>query len=357
VVRSRITAGQLSTSALQSTQADIYLTQVLYASAAELTQDGTAHCAQTPPLKTVTGTVSGVPAGAYGIMSFGYTSEIFDGSSPTNPVLFSVPPGPQDFLGSRVINPGAAPDKLLLMRNLNIPDGGSLPAIDYNGASSFAPATATVTITGAAAGEVLETYVDLVTANGIGGMWSDMGPSPATTRTWAGLPTAVMMTTDYHGLTVFAGPQDNPFDFRVTLRFVGPVSNQTVALGAALTLPTTAQVAAGAYPRYRFQGPLPAEYNSGVTVTLAGGQESANFYGITATNGYLAAAGNALAYDFTMADISTVAGFPLAARLLAGNNLLHVSAYGFNAPGIFDPEPVLNSEFKAAAKSTTIIVP
>ena len=357
-VRRRITAGPLTTSALPTTQADVYLTQVLYATSAELTQDASTSCAQTPPLKTVTGTVAGVPAGAYGIMSFGYTSEIFDGSSSTNPVTFGVPPGPQDLVGSRVVTPGAAPDKLLLMRNLNLPDGGSLPApIDFNGASSFAPATATVTITGAAAGESLETFVDLVTANGIGGMWSDLGPSAATTRTWAGLPSSVMLTTDYHGLVVFAGPQNNPFDFRVTLRFVGPVSNQTVALAPAMTLPTTAQVTAGAYPRFRFQGPRPAEYNSGVSVDLFGTQAAGNFYGIMATSAYLAAAGNPLAYDFTMPDISGIAGFPMASRLSAGENGLIVSGFGFNAPGIFDPVPVLGSEFKAASKFTTLIVP
>jgi hypothetical protein len=357
-VRSRIAATVPTTSAQKSSRVDIYLTEVLYGTSAELAVNGGANCAETPPTKTVTGNVAGVPVGAVGIVSLGLTSELFIAGTSSNPMTFIVPPGPQDLMGSRVVVPGGAPDKLLLVRNLDIPNGGSLPApIDFNEPSSFAPATAAVTITGAAAGEDLLTTVDLVTANGMGTIWSDLRIGSATTRTWAGLPSTVMQTTDYHGLAVFASPPTGSFDVRVTLRFVGPVSNQTLALGAAMNLPTTSQVGAGFYPRFRFQGTMPAEYNSGASLQLFGNQEFGNFYAISATRTYLAEAGNALAYDFTMPDIASVAGFPLVARLSPGDNTLAVIGSGFTAPGIFDPVPALGSEFKAAARSTTLIVP
>jgi hypothetical protein len=302
--------------------------------------------------------VAGVPPGAFGILSLGYTTDIFDGSMPANPMSFLVPPGPVDLMGSRVVNPGGAPDKLLLMRNLNFPNGGSVPApIDFNGPSSFAPATANVTITGATAGESLETFVDLVTANGIGALWSGLAPSPATTRVWAGLPSAVTLTTDYHALTVFSTLTASPLDVRVTLRFVGPVSNQTLALGPPLSAPTASLVAAGEYPRFRFQGTLPAEYNRGFSFTVFSNQGLDNFFTIAGTSGYLAAAGNALTYNITMPDIASVAGFPLAARVRPGGNVVIVNAYGFNAPGIFDPTPVLGTEFKLASRTLLIIVP
>jgi hypothetical protein len=145
--------------------ADVYETMVIHATTAELAQGGSATCALTTPTKTITGTVVGVPAGDYGVVAFGNTVEIFEGGVATNPVTFDVPPGPRDLAGSLITTPGSPPSRLILMRNLNIPDLGTLPsAIDYNGPSSLTPATANVTISGGA-GDDLETFVDLVTAN------------------------------------------------------------------------------------------------------------------------------------------------------------------------------------------------
>ena len=71
----------------------------------------------------------------------------------------------------------------------------------------------------------------------------------------------------------------------------------------------------------------------------------------------MTAAGNTLAYDFTMPDVAGLAGFPAAARLASGTNDMALGASGFTGPGIFDLTPNLGSEFKAASKVTTINVP
>jgi hypothetical protein len=130
-----------------------------------------------------------------------------------------------------------------------------------------------VIITGAG-GDNLEAYVDLVTANGIGGMWFDLSPSPTATRPWGGL--ASMMSGDLHNLVVFASPEGSITDFRVTAKHVGPVSAQTLVMGPEVTLPTTSQVAGGAYPRFRFQGTLPGDYGKGASIELLGVEGSGN---------------------------------------------------------------------------------
>jgi hypothetical protein len=250
--------------------------------------------------------------------------------------------------------PGAAPDKVIVFRNLNIPDGGSLPSvIDFNGPASSAPATATVTIAGSAGGD-MEVYTDVVRDDRPRALWADLSPGPATTRPWAGLGPADLLSGEFHELTVFASASDGTGDFRVSLKDVGPVTNQTIAFGPTINVPTTSQVVAGAYPRFRFQGALPAEYNKGATIDVYG---SDNVFFILATGAYLTASGSALAYDITMPDIAGLPGFPAAARLTAGSNDVTVSGFGFTGPGIFDPQPTPGTEYMASIRNTAISVP
>jgi hypothetical protein len=329
-------------------------TFLVHGSTAELAQDGLDACAQDPPTKTVTGTVMGVPAGEYGRVSLGGITTIFAGAASAIPLTFrGVPSGLVDLVGSRSI-PGAAPDKVIVVRNLNVADGGALPsAIDFNGPGSSAPATATVTITGAA-GDDMEVYTDVVTANSLGGLWADLSPSPATTRPWGGLGPAALLSGEFHELLVFASASDGTGDFRVSLKDVGPVTNQTIAFGPTIDAPITSQVVAGAYPRFRFQGALPADYNKGIGISVYG---SGSFFFILATGAYLTASGSALAYDITMPDVAGLAGFPGAARLTAGSNDVVADGFGFTGPGIFDLVPTLGSEFKASIRNATISVP
>ena len=357
-LRARFDAASGRTRAwVRSSLVDVYQTDVFYASTAELVEDGQGSCAQTPPTKTISGTVAGVGAGAYGIVSLGGSTEIFDGAVSTNPVTFlEVPEGLVDLVGTRTA-PGDPPDRAVVFRDLDVPDGGSLPAaIDFDGPGSSVPEVAAVIIKGGG-GDDLEIFTDLVTANSRGGLWFDLAPSPATSRQWAGLSPTAMESGDFHGLVVFATPAGGSTDFRVALKYVGAVSSQTLALGPAVSAPTTSAVVGGAYPRYRFQGTLPAEYDKGASIEVLSSEESSNFFNIIATSAWLAALGDPLAYDFTMPDVSGLAGFPPAARLTAGTNDVIGSGFGFTGPGIFDLLPTLGSEFKAATGTGTVDVP
>jgi hypothetical protein len=278
---------------------------------------------------------------------------IFDGAVPVNPVTFSeVPLGLVDVVGARA-TPGQAPDKVILMRNLDQELGATPPVmVDYNSSAAITPATATATITGSG-GDLLEVYTDLVLSNGLTGLWSDLAPSTTTVRPWAGLPRSVMQTNEYHSLVVFASPGDSP-DFRVFVRYLADVANQTVAMGSQMPDLSTSTVEQGAYPRFRFQGGIPAEYDKGVAIEVAG---EGNAFTIFTSAAWLAAAGSAASYDLVMPDVDGLTGFPAAARLTAGDNIVAVTGFWFNSPGVFDPRPTPGKEYKAALRNFTISVP
>jgi len=341
----------------QSLLADVYETDVLYGSVSELTQDGIDNCAISQPTKSVNATVSGVSAGQFGILSLGGVSDVFIGGTSTNPVTFDgVPTGPVDFIATRMTSPGSPPDKAVLLRNLNIPDGGSLPStVDFN-AASLVPATATATISGGGADE-LEIFTEFVTATSRLLIWFDLAPSTIATRPWAGIPASATTSGDFHTVVVFASPSNSP-NYRVSLKYVGPVAAVNLALGPTLpNVVVSSQGVGGAYPRFRFQGTIPSEYNKGAAIDVASTLAVGNVFSAIATSAYLAAAGNALAYDITMPDVAALTGFPAAARLTAGVNEVSASAFGFTGPGIFDLQPNIGSEFKAAARGFTITVP
>jgi hypothetical protein len=344
----------------QAAVGDAHETYVLYGTTSELNQDGLDSCG--PPVeetKNVRGTFTGVAAGQYGIASLGPATVIFDGATATNPVTFNdVPAGLLDLVGSRIVTPGMAPDKLILMRNLNVPDGGSLPqAIDYNGPASLVPATATATISGAGAGDQLEVYVDLLTAHGSNRIWSDLAPSATSTRPWVGFPGASMVSGELHRLWTFASRSTpTTLDFRVVTKVVGPVANQALALGAELPVPTSSMVSGGAYPRFRFQGSIPADYNKGVSIDVLGEDEVNALY-LLASGAYLAASGTPAAYNLTMPDVAGLPGFPVDARLTAGANAVTLALHGFTGPGFYEPRPSLGAESRGAYRGLTINVP
>ena len=356
-VRQRVRRGIVSPSIVgRPSLVDTYETFVIYASTEELVADAATPCVPAGDTKTVTGTVAGVAAGQYGVVSLGGSTTYFDGAASTNPVSFTdVPAGAVDFVGARIVTPGQAPDRIIIFRNLDIPDGGALPSpIDFNGPATSLPAVANATITGAGGTDELEIFVEVVTANSSMLLWSDLAPSTTAVRPWAGLGPSVMAAGDIHGLLTFASTRGGPPNFRVAGKYVGVVSAQTLALGPALPAPTISQVAGGAYPRYRFQGTFATDYSKTAYIETVG---DGNYLSFLATGAYLTASQSPLAYDFVTPDVAGLAGFPTASRLTAGENDVAVTVLGFTGTGIFNLPPTVGGEFRSATRGTTITVP
>ena len=357
-VRTLSKTGRQARTTGRSSFVDFHQTEVIYASAAELTQLGTDNCTTSQPTKTITGTVAGVGAGQSALLSLGTSFQPFIGGLSTNPVTFeNVPSGTIDFVGSRSPTAFGAPDKVVLFRNLNIANGGALPStIDFNGSAASTPATATATITNALSDE-LSLASELTTANGQSMFFYFDLPGSGSSRTWTGLAPSAMVAGDVHGLFLVATPGGTSQDSRVLFKYVGPVANQTLALGPVMTAAATTQLAGAPYPRFRFQGSLPAEYRQAVFLEVHDAAATGNSIGITATAAYLTAAGSASAYDLSMPDVAGLTGFPVASRLTAGSNSISVTGAGFTGSGILAARPQIGDEMKLGAKAGTITVP
>ena len=357
-VRTLSKAGRQARTTSRSSFVDFYQTEVIYASAAELTQLGTDNCTASQPTKTNTGTVAGVGAGESALLSLGSSFQIFIGGFTTNPVSFeNVPSGTIDFVGTRSPAGFGPPDKVVLFRNLNIPDGGALPStIDFNGSAASTPATANATITNALGNELTLTS-QLTTPNGQSMFFYFDLPGTGTARTWTGLAPSAMVAGDVHGLFLIASPGGTSQDSRVLFKYVGPVADQTLALGPVMSAAATTQLAGAPYPRFRFQGSLPTEYRQGVFVDVHGAGATGNSVGITATGAYLTAAGSASAYDLSMPDVAGLTGFPAASRLTAGSNTISVTGFGFTGSGILAARPQIGDQMQLGTKAGTLTVP
>ena len=90
-----------------------------------------------------------------------------------------------------------------------------------------------------------------------------------------------------------------------------------------------------------------------------GGARTALFNWLQArhTGGEMLLPGVGVRYDFTMPDVSGLAGFPIGARLTAGVNSVFTHAFAFTGQGIFGLTPSLGTEFKEATKASTVTVP
>lgn len=335
---------------------DVYQTDVWYATTAELAVDGREKCAATLAAKTLSGTVAGVAAGQYGIVALGGITTYYDGGIPNNPLVFEgVKTGPVDLLGVRT-TPGLAPDRGIVLRDLDIADGGSLLSpLDFNAPNTFIPVTANATITGVG-GEPVEAYAGLITATSDLVFWSDLSPSQTIVRPWAGLPSDFLRSSDFHYLLAFASSAANPGDFRAALRYVGPISDQVLAMGPEVDLPSVTMAAGGSYPRFRFQGALPAVYQKGVGLSVFS-DDIGNAYTIYATGAFLSTIGSPAAYDLVMPDLTGLAGFPTAARLTSGANTVMIDAFGFTGAGVLNVVPTRGSEFRASVRFSPLSVP
>jgi hypothetical protein len=352
--RLRTQAALLSPRVLAAVQA--YETIVFYGSTSELSEDGIQSCVSSPPSKTIRGTVAGLANFQYSVLTLGNVTRIFEGGVNTNPVTFDgVERDQLVFLGSRLPSTGSAPDRAVIFRNLTIPDGGTLPAtIDFNGPASFVPASATVTITGAP-GDRFEVYNHVYTASGPVRLWNDISPSQTSTRPWTGLPASQLAAGELHDILVFASPAPNSPDIRVATKYVGPVSNQTVAFAPVVNPATISQLSGGAYPRFRFQGELPTEYNKYVNLFVT--PDEGNYMFLLATNAWLTASGMTASYDLTMPDVAGLPGFPSASRLQQGANFVTTEAFGFTGPGTFEPRPAAGTESRSSSRTRPIDIP
>ncbi len=313
---------------------------------AELQVGATQECVDNPAAgKTLSGAVTGLAAADLATITHGGATASASFAA-SNYTLQNVYAGPQDLLAYRNTLAGSTVSRMFLQRGLNVANGGTLPVVDFNGASSFAPATATITVANSGSDSFFVVPA-FETANGASfSLFFDFAATGAT-RTFFGVPTDRLIAGDIHSASVLAVAANN-IDGRGVVSYFRTVSNRTLTLGALLSVPTLTSSTAGGFARPRARAAIQAEYGDVFSATFS--QNSANkTITVIASRGFL---GSATDYDLETPDFAGVAGFNSAWAMTPGA-ATEAQIQSFGGINILNRQPVDGASFRLAQRITT----
>jgi hypothetical protein len=269
--------------------------------------------------KTLLGTIAGVDTNEAATISTGggVRTRAFPGQGGF--VLNAVPGGRQDILATRSAqsNEPDAITRMILRRNVDAPDGSTLPVFDFAAAEAFAPAVANVSVTGLGPEGVsgstgLLTSNDQLPVTGVTNQGTDVR------RHYAAVPEAQLLPGDLQVLFVTSNPTGSAAGRTATLYFRAP-TDRTLTLGAPLTPPTFITVATEPTLRVRVHFVPQGDYDRSAGIALQQGTSN-TVVGLNMTAAYADLAGGG--YDLVVPDLSHAAGFDPAWALHPGGTLL-----------------------------------
>jgi hypothetical protein len=175
--------------------------------------------------------------------------------------ITGVPDGTFDLFGIRsdFLTPGT--ERALLRRDVVVSGDGSLGTVDFAGAESFTPSSATITLSGLLGGESVSQSTFYHT-----GATCDAAPivpfaTGGASFATLGIPGAQQRATDFHRVSLLVGTAGS---MRYTDESFHTMADRTITLGAALPTPTIASLW-GAYKRLQATFTLPADYQVATT--------------------------------------------------------------------------------------------
>ena len=270
---------------------------VQYMTQAEFTTGTRVQCPPPATGKTINGSVAGTALTDAANVSLGGQSAMAS-FGVTTFQLSDVPDGNQDLVAYRRSFIGD-PESAIIRRSQNIADNGTIATLDFGGVEAFAPATATITLSGLLGGEhVNQSMSYQVNANCVTAALYGGGTGGAT-FTASGIPSGQQLGTDFHGLTVLASLGNHA---RVITQYNHSLVARTITLGAVMPAPTISTLA-GPYKRLQAVYTLPTDYEGSTSFGYTdGANKSVN---ISATFGYLGGTSTTLA----LADYSALSGW------------------------------------------------
>jgi hypothetical protein len=276
--------------------------RILYGKPEELAADGdtlSSLCITDAP-KTFRGTLAGVDETQSAIVGIGPFARAF-----VQPLLgldFSVedvPNGPQDLLAIRTSR-GQSPTRLILRRDLDLPNGSTLPTLDFGSAEAFDVVAPTVTIDNLR-GEPAVSSTILMTRRATFALPLPPNPNATGTQSYVSLPGAKLVDGDIEQLHVSTGGPT----FRSVDAYYRQPADRTVRLGDAMPTPTISAVASEPSLRLRARFSTQADYDQ-VTSIVYEQPDRPVFFALSMTAAYAARAGG---YEIDIPDLTAVPGF------------------------------------------------
>jgi hypothetical protein len=281
------------------------LLQVLYGAPAELTTFGDtsrAGCEGTSA-KTLRGSVVGLGVNDHAQISLGDQARAFvEPQLGTDFSLEGVQPGPQDLFATRTIRSPDVADRLqlILRRNIDLPDGAQIPALDFGSAEAFDAATANVTVPSAVLPAVNTSA--LRTSNGefVLPFLVDQATN-AQTRPYLAVPESKLQAGDVQQLHVSTTTEDVR---TVDVFFRAPI-DRTIQFGAPIIVPTLSAIGTGPALRLRAHFVPQADYDQ-LTAMVYEQPSLTTFLIVSMTPRYSELVGG---YDIDVPDLLPVPGF------------------------------------------------
>ena len=314
--RYEFSAGRGAIATLSRAGDNMTVLSVLYGTPAELVTAGDTNprdCGPAPA-KTLLGTVAQLDANETAFVSASFNSRVRVSVDRTFE-LKGLASGPRDLLAARTDGSDVI-TRLILRRDIDVPDSTTLPVLDFASAEAFAPAVANVSLDGlgaesAASGTRLLTDRDELTVSLM------IGPTTDVTRPYVALPESQLLAGDLQILAASVSAATTGSARSATLYFRTP-TDRTLTLGAPLVLPTFSTVASAPALRLRAHFVPQSEYDRSAVVEYQ--QGTTTFVAISMTAAY--AALTETGYDLVVPDLSGTAGFDPAWTLHTGETVL-----------------------------------
>lgn len=207
-------------------------TEIIGAANTDLQAISGQACLDDSGVKRVGGTVSGVIGSQLALVSMFFSSAYLT-SSQTAYTLTQLADRPLDLVASRVNVSGTTTqtaDRVIIRRNQNYVNDATVPVLDFSGPEAFSPATSSVAVSGAVAGESTTLYENffsqqrtshLLFYSQLSGDGNVVVPIVPATQTAAG---------DYHDLFAIANTVDGVSFRGAESYFRNPIAVQSLPL-------------------------------------------------------------------------------------------------------------------------------
>lgn len=264
--------------------------------------------------------------------------------------LTGVQAGPQDLFATRFETTTSggitrSPNRMLLRRDVDSPDGTMLTPVEMAGAESFVPASSTLTIDNAN-GQPVAVGGLLVRSGGPTISTYAETPAAGVVRQYFGLPTPTLLAAELQGLVATAGSSATG-SFRTVLSYFRSLADRSIAFGGELAAPTLTSSNISGLTLPRARGPITGEYGASFTALFTQNNLAVSVF---ATRGYFGAA--ATEYTLDAPDLTSVAGYDNQFSLGQGSPTV-VSVTASGGSSALGAAPVNGTVVRSATRTTT----
>jgi hypothetical protein len=281
---------------------------VQYGTPAELpiVGDGRPDRCGISALHTLLGTVAGIGENEIAVVSDGRSTREATGPEEGNEfTLRFVPSGPQELLATRLTDTG---DDLLLTgyilrRGVDLPDGATIPVLDFNSAEVIQPEARVLTLAGFGP-DGATSGVGFRSAHSDNIVTFGMPEVVPPARTYYAVPEDKLAPGDLQFLTATTSISLNSNVARSIIAYFRAPASRTLTFPAVPHAPTVSVVATAPTARLRARFDVQADYDRATGIHY---QQAQNVVALNMTAAY--AALNPGGYDMTVPEFTGVEGF------------------------------------------------